>query len=331
MNRISNLVIAPCPIPEEHEAIVAVVQAETQAFLEADFEAWSECWVHDARTQDVYVSTTAGLSVISGWTAVASHMKGVFQNDLGCQRTQVRQENHQISVDHDLAWVVFDGWSEGPTGATELNFETRILERHASAWKIVYSSVMERYEHSSRNCEISVDKEGRVIWANSENLERLKNHPVLTISAGRVRAHRRDWDKELQKEIARAGKYHGFFELHRFSAETGGVFQYPAVLGHTSDGGVAVALISVRDCVTYLRIDGDGMIEHRLAVAQAVFGLSDGQMRIASHIAAGEGLKQIAETLGISINTARTHLARIFEKTGVQSQTALVRLLLSVG
>ena len=226
---------------------------------------------------------------------------------------------------------MFDGWSEDLSGATELTFETRILERQSDAWKIVYSSVVGRHDHSSSNSEISVDKDGRLIWANAESLERLKNHPVLTITAGRVRAHRRDWDKVLQKEIARAGKYHGFFELRRFSAETGRALQYPAVLGDTNDSGVAVALISVRDCVTYLRIDGDGMVEHRLAVAQAVFGLSDGQMRIASRIAAGEGLKQAAESLGISINTARTHLARTFEKTGVNSQTALVRLLLSVG
>jgi DNA-binding CsgD family transcriptional regulator len=287
--------------------------------------------VQDDRTQDVYVSATAGLSVIRGWTAVASHMESVFQNDLSCQKTQFRQENHQISVDRNTAWVVFDGWSEDSSGASQLNFETRILERHSGTWKIVYSSVMARHGNGYANTEISVDKAGQVIWASSGSLEKLKDHPVLTISAGRVRAHRRDWDKELQKEIAKAGKYHGFFELHKFSTDTGGSLQYPAVLGDTSDGGLAVVLISVRDCVTLLRLDGDEVVEHRLAVAQAVYGLSGGQMRIAARIAAGDGLKKAAATLGISINTARTHLSRIFEKTGVNSQTALVRLLLSVG
>ena len=72
-------------------------------------------------------------------------------------------------------------------------------------------------------------------------------------------------------------------------------------------------------------------VDRRLSVAQVVFGLSDGQLRIARHIADGEGLKTAAEAQGISVNTARTHLARLYEKTGVSSQTALVRLLLSVG
>ena len=35
--------------------------------------------------------------------------------------------------------------------------------------------------------------------------------------------------------------------------------------------------------------------------------------------------------MGISVNTAKTHLKRMFDKTGVHAQPALVRLLLSVG
>jgi DNA-binding CsgD family transcriptional regulator len=62
-----------------------------------------------------------------------------------------------------------------------------------------------------------------------------------------------------------------------------------------------------------------------------IFGLSPGQMALAARIASGESLTDAAKTQQISINTARTHLKRIYDKTGVNSQTALVRLLLSVG
>lgn len=54
-------------------------------------------------------------------------------------------------------------------------------------------------------------------------------------------------------------------------------------------------------------------------------------MKLARHIAMGESVKGAAEKLGISVNTARTHMTRLYEKTGVRSQAALVRLLLSVG
>ena len=108
-------------------------------------------------------------------------------------------------------------------------------------------------------------------------------------------------------------------------------FHYPVVLGESDEGTVVVFHVSVRDGSTFLLFDGDGSLDRRLAVAQAVFGLSNGQLKVARFIADGVGVKGAAQALGISVNTARTHLARLFEKTGVNSQTALVRLLLSVG
>jgi hypothetical protein len=50
----------------------------------------------------------------------------------------------------------------------------------------------------------------------------------------------------------------------------------------------------------------------------------------AGHVLAGRALPEIAAMLGITANTARTHLDRIFDKTGVRTQPALVRALLSV-
>jgi DNA-binding CsgD family transcriptional regulator len=40
--------------------------------------------------------------------------------------------------------------------------------------------------------------------------------------------------------------------------------------------------------------------------------------------------REIAAMLGITANTARTHLDRIYDKTGVRTQPALVRALFSV-
>jgi DNA-binding CsgD family transcriptional regulator len=57
---------------------------------------------------------------------------------------------------------------------------------------------------------------------------------------------------------------------------------------------------------------------------------SPAQLEVARHIAQGQTLTQIAERLGITPNTARTHLDRIFDKTGVRTQPALVRMLLTV-
>ena len=47
---------------------------------------------------------------------------------------------------------------------------------------------------------------------------------------------------------------------------------------------------------------------------------------LASYVVRGRGLKACAKLIGISEPTARTHLRRIFEKTGTKRQADLVRL-----
>ena len=69
--------------------------------------------------------------------------------------------------------------------------------------------------------------------------------------------------------------------------------------------------------------------EKRLAAAALVYGLTPGQLRVATRITAGDDIVAAARRLGISVNTARTHLRRIYDRTGVRSQTALMRALLS--
>ncbi len=90
-------------------------------------------------------------------------------------------------------------------------------------------------------------------------------------------------------------------------------------------------MLFVRDGITFVETQNEGDVEDRLNIAKTVFGLSENQMVLARHIVRGDNLKTASDILCISINTARTHLSRIYAKTGVNSQTALVRTLLSVG
>lgn len=316
---------------DDHSAITGVIRGETEAFMRDDFEAWKTHWVHDIRTRDVYISATAGLSVLNGWPAIEAHMKQVMEGGFGCSMVSFSQENLQISVSGDVAWVVYEDKSTFTSGNTDEMFETRILERHKGNWKIVYSSFVPKYNDGPEGNVVGIDLTGHIVRANPAALDALKRHPHLTVSAGRLRAHRLEWDKKLQRAISDAAKHHGFFETHHIANETGELVRYPVILGHTDEGGVAVTQISVRDCVTYVRLNTEDNLDKRLKFAQTVFGLSEGQTRVAGHIARGEGPKALAETMGISVNTVRTHLSRLYEKTGVSTQAALVRLLLSVG
>ena len=58
-----------------------------------------------------------------------------------------------------------------------------------------------------------------------------------------------------------------------------------------------------------------------------LYGLTGGELRVVLALAQGLGGKEAADMLGISETTVRTHLKRIFSKTGTARQADVVRLL----
>ncbi len=66
---------------------------------------------------------------------------------------------------------------------------------------------------------------------------------------------------------------------------------------------------------------------HSVEFLKRYYDLTPAEARLAKLIAEGERLDGIAERLGISVHTARTHLKRVFEKTGVERQAELVQLM----
>ncbi len=63
---------------------------------------------------------------------------------------------------------------------------------------------------------------------------------------------------------------------------------------------------------------------------QAAFGLSAAEARVAVAALDGGTIAQMAATLGVSPNTVKTHLARVFAKMGVAGRASLVRQLTAV-
>lgn len=62
---------------------------------------------------------------------------------------------------------------------------------------------------------------------------------------------------------------------------------------------------------------------------QLLFGFTPAEARLAARLAMGEALPKVASRLGISINTARTLLARASAKTQANSQLSLIQTILS--
>lgn len=58
-----------------------------------------------------------------------------------------------------------------------------------------------------------------------------------------------------------------------------------------------------------------------------LFGLTPKEADMTSKLSEAKSVEQAAEEMGITYQTARTHLRRIFSKTGVSRQTELVLML----
>lgn len=83
-------------------------------------------------------------------------------------------------------------------------------------------------------------------------------------------------------------------------------------------GGPAKVMIALRPL---------GMTTDLVASSRQLFNLTESEARFASALAGGLSLMQAAAAQGVRISTARTHLARIFQKTETRQQSQLVSLL----
>ena len=61
------------------------------------------------------------------------------------------------------------------------------------------------------------------------------------------------------------------------------------------------------------------------------FRLTKAESVVAALIAEAHSVPEAAQRLGVSVHTVRTHLRNVFTKTGVNRQSALVRLVLQAG
>lgn len=148
---------------------------------------------------------------------------------------------------------------------------------------------------------------------------------ALTVSQGRLRAVTPAATQRLSAAI---------FAAARTVGGVGTDLQLPLARGA---GSVQVAVAPARQAGGIIASEPLAMImvgqvqasfidEGR---ARAAFGLTPAEARLLSALVSGERVADFADRIGVSVNTAKTHLARLFRKTGETRQTDLIRRVLS--
>jgi DNA-binding CsgD family transcriptional regulator/PAS domain-containing protein len=168
-----------------------------------------------------------------------------------------------------------------------------------------------------------VEAGARVVHANQAAQRFLANNQGVMVVAGRLRARHPEKIGRLDAVIAQAieAGADGVMALERSSP---GAPLWVTVTPLQQRrrwlfDGQSSAMVRIGNLDDATPVSADRLI--------AAFDLTVAEARVAAAVGAGESPRAVAERLGVSFNTVRAQLARVFEKVGVSRQVELARLL----
>jgi DNA-binding CsgD family transcriptional regulator len=310
--------------------ILDLIHRNRIAIWMQDFDAYADCFVHAPYTTRWNASHINGIFIRAGWDDISRRVREMFASHPGLKveanAYQTTVENLMLRVQGDVAWALFDQRYPGvatpvPIHSRGLTHEMRVFERHDGRWKIAFFCYLDEDTSQPGRMMVLLDPEGRVLWQTPAAAKGFDTEDDLVIRNGRLRVRDRRVDERLQAAIGWAASRDKGYLIDRAAL--------PIVCPAGDNVPAKVWWIIVDSGEIWFSFSDPGLTEARLSAAAAVFGLSATQQEVAARVARGLSLTDIAGELGITANTARTHLDRIFDKVGVRTQAALVRVLLS--
>lgn len=308
-------------------AIMAALWAETAAWQRRDLAALAEHWVHAPETRLMTTFAGFGTVIFEGWDAIHARYRALVERAPEPQApiSDPRWDNLTIVVSEKMAWVSYDLASiqDDDLLPKGVQHELKIFQLVDGAWRIGCLVSVQRATERASCPLIEVGPNAAVLWMNQPARDRIGSHPGLLVSGGRLRTRGRDRSAGLDAAIAWA------FDAVSGPPErvAGQVRAVP--LGEQESDIPLVAWIVIEDGRVLVSFDDAAMLTRRVHFAAELYGLSQAQTRLACHLVDGQDLAEIATTTGVTVNTLRTQLQRIFDKTGVRNRAALTRVLLS--
>ena len=173
-----------------------------------------------------------------------------------------------------------------------------------------------------------VDADGKVMHANASGQAMLQTQEVVRAPGARLTATELQADRALQDVIAAAalgdaiGTARGAsLPLRGPKGENHVAHVLPLGFGRRREAGAnyfAVAAVFVRKA--------EFELTHPVEALARRYKLTAAEMRVLMAIVEVGGVPEVAEALEISQATVRTHLSRLFDKTGTNRQADLVKI-----
>jgi DNA-binding CsgD family transcriptional regulator len=242
---------------------------------------------------------------------------------------QIRRERMNIVIGTDMAWATWDQFGIDTGNRYDLpgvEHELRIFHKIDGHWKIAGFVIMQQNIDLARFPLVEIDTGLRIIWKNDEATARLPFFPELVIRGGRLTARDKGSDAKLRETVSRAFRTNDEL-LARIAAED----RVTAVaLGEDDYGVRRYCWVIAEDSKVLVSFNDEEISDRKLSLAEKVYRLSPTQAQLVNLIVRGNDISDAASSLGVTINTVRTHLQRIYDKTGARSLPALVRAILNM-
>jgi DNA-binding CsgD family transcriptional regulator len=307
--------------------VVDVIEAEHAAFWMKDEAAFLRCYRRSPDLLRWGYWQGGGMFRRSGWDEVVAasvaHMRALPRPIPEFAFAGIA--NLTLRVAGDVAWASYDRHhphvdgmlGHGPNGTIHL---IRVLERHQGSWFIAATVLLDAHLGDEVAVRVTADRD--VVWTSGPAAARLADDPDFVVRAGRLRLRQRRLDARLAAAIGWAAGLGGPLMPRRGAV--------PLVVENIP-GLTRVAWVLAEDQKHALvLLDDLRPLASRIGQAARIYELSPAQSRLALAVAEGRSLPEFAAEAGVSLNTARTHLRRVFAKAGASSQAELVARLLSL-
>jgi DNA-binding CsgD family transcriptional regulator len=239
--------------------------------------------------------------------------------------------NHSETFYCPLTLVRPDGKGEAPPEHRQL---LRFFSSHLSCAMTLHMKldtaeaklqICDAVFHNANLALFILDAKGQLTFCSRLAEIQLEKAGELTASGKMLRCSNDDNDRLLKAAITKASNpvmpVGSQFRLARVSGAPLVVSVTPIVRSlKLAEPGLSSS------CCAIIVSEPDVQLALTTQKLAQTYGLTKAEMRLLDAILKGKGIGQAAETVNISVETARTHIKRILSKTGTSRQTELMRL-----
>jgi ketosteroid isomerase-like protein len=150
-------------VEKEKQAIITVLNEESQAYLDRDYERLAACWVQDSLARRLSASNTG--YGIATWEEMSSNIKEGLENDslwLDYKDMKYAKSDFIIKVFPDCAWATYNEkltgvWQDEPFETESIHLT--VLEKIDEQWKISAFSMITTTSYEEAETEETAEEE----------------------------------------------------------------------------------------------------------------------------------------------------------------------------